>query len=292
VTLVVSAVEHISVLMTASYVDPGFRVVPVRGDGRIDLDALDSVLAGIGPSALLSLQWANNETGVVQPVAEAVAIAHRHGALIHVDAVQAAGKIEIDFAASAIDLLSLSAHKIGGPQGVGALVVRRGLAVLPMIAGGRQEGGHRAGTENVAGIVGFGVAATLSGQDAGSQRVSVWRDMIERQLESVAAIQVFAESSPRLGNTTCFATPGLAGETQVIALDLDGVSVSSGAACSSGKVEPSHVLRAMGVPDHVARSAIRVSLGWNSSEADAARFIDAWLRLWRRVHSVAAARAA
>ena len=281
---VVSAIEHDSVLRAA----PGATIAPVETRGVVDLAALEALLAVADGPALVSVMLANNETGAVQPAAEVSALAHAHGALYHCDAVQAAGKIPIDVASLGADLLSLSAHKMGGPQGVGALIVRDGVELEPLLLGGRQEMGRRAGTENVAGVVGFGVAAELAADDlGGAARLAGLRDDIERRLRAIApGLTVFAASAERLPNTTCLGMPGVPSETQVMALDLAGVAVSAGAACSSGKVGASHVLRAMGV---AGDEAIRVSLGWGTKSADADRLVEAWAALHARTRAKAAA---
>ncbi|MFQ5958305.1 MAG: cysteine desulfurase family protein [Alphaproteobacteria bacterium] len=284
--LIVSAIEHDSVLRAA----PGATRAPVDGDGVVDLAALAATLASEDTPALVSVMLANNETGVVQPAAEVAALARAHGALFHCDAVQAAGKIRVDVAALGADLVSLSAHKLGGPQGVGALVVRDGVDLESLLHGGRQEMGRRAGTENVAGIVGFGVACALAADDlAAAGRLAGLRDEVERRLTAVAPeAGVFGASAERLPNTSCLAMPGVASETQVMALDLAGVAVSAGAACSSGKVSVSHVLRAMGVEEDEAGSAIRVSLGWASTAEDVERLVEAWCALYARTRAKAA----
>ncbi len=268
--VLVSAIEHGSVLQAV----PAAERIPVGRDGILDLAALDSRLAS-GPPALVSVMLANNETGVIQPLAEIVEIAHRRGAVVHTDAVQAAGKIALDVGA---DILTLSAHKIGGPAGIGAVASRVELA--PMIRGGGQERGRRAGTENLVGIAGFAAAAeaALAGM-ADYGRVQRLRDRLEAALPD--AVIVGAEA-PRLPNTSAIAMPGMAAETQVIAFDLAGVMVSAGAACSSGKVGPSHVLAAMGLTPEIANSTIRVSLGWTTTEADIDHFIDTWTALRAR----------
>jgi cysteine desulfurase len=274
--LVLSAIEHDSVLRTA----PEAEILPVGTDGIVDLPALAERLARDPRPALASVMLANNETGVVQPIAEAAGIARAHGALLHCDAVQAAGKIPVDITALGVDLLSLSAHKLGGPQGIGALVVGDDLALRPLLRGGGQERSRRAGTENVAAIVGFGVAVEEAGAELSAQgRITRLRERLERRVGEAAAVRIFGLRSPRLPNTSCFAWTAVASETQVMALDLAGIAVSAGSACSSGKVRASHVLRAMGATEQEAGSAIRVSLGWQSTEADIDRFIDAWSRL-------------
>jgi len=284
-----SAVEHASVL---SVMD-GIVEIPVDGDGVVDLGALEALLAGEDTPALVSVMLANNETGVLQPVADVAALAHEHGALIHCDAVQAAGKMAIDFRALGCDLMSLSAHKIGGPSGVGALVVTSGvegdLALIPMLRGGGQERGRRAGTENVPGIAGFGAAARAAREGLTDfARLGRWRERIENLLRQHADSRVYGFGAPRLANTSCLTMPGVEAETQVIQLDLAGVAVSAGAACSSGKVEPSRVLAAMGVDANEAATAIRVSLGWNTTEDDADKFVEAWIQVYGQAQAHAA----
>lgn len=270
----VSAIEHPSVLDVVE----GIETIPVTGDGIVDPDALAAMLEGGGPPALVSLMLANNETGVIQPVAEAAALARRHGALVHCDAVQAPGRIALDMVALGVDMLTLSAHKIGGPKGVGALIVGEGVELHPVIRGGGQERGRRSGTENVAGIAGFGAVASLvEGDLSAVGSIAVLRDRLEERLErEIPAARIIGCDAPRLPNTACLALPGISAETQVMALDLDGVAVSAGSACSSGKVKESHVLRAMGLPPDIAGCAIRVSLGPGSTERDIDRFIAAW----------------
>ena len=282
-----SAVEHDSVLAAGN-----LQTVAVDGEGVIDLEALDAALAQGPEPALVSVMLANNETGVLQPVAEAARIAHARGALFHCDAVQAAGKTSVDFRSIGADLLTISAHKLGGPMGVGALIVRDGLEIAAQLSGGAQEMRRRAGTENLPGIVGFGVAAELAAQDlAPNDSVTALRDRLERSVREIPGVRIFSAGAPRLGNTSCFTLPGVSSETQVMALDLDGVAISAGAACSSGKVGPSHVLAAMGVPEDEARCAVRVSLGWQSEAAHVERFLGSWFALYRRTGARDAARA-
>ena len=282
--LLVSAIEHPSVLAGGRF--PADRVlqVPVGPDGVVDLAALERKLAapgGEGRRVLVSLMHANNETGVVQPVAAAAAIVHAAGGLLHVDGVQTAGRIACDINALGADLLAVSGHKLGGPKGVGALV-RRSDAIAwpePLIRGGGQERGTRAGTENVAAIAGFGAAAAAAARElaAEGRRLTALRDRLEAALTAeFPRTVIFGAAPDRLPNTTLFALPVVKAETAVIGLDLAGVAVSSGAACSSGKVAPSHVLAAMGVPGALARGAVRVSLGYSTQEADIERFLAAW----------------
>lgn len=273
--IVVSAVEHPSVRAAADAV-----VLPVDGNGLVDLDSLDRILAGIGEPALVSIMLANNETGVIQPVAEAARIVHAHGGLLHSDAAQAPGRIAVDVAALGVDLLTLSAHKMGGPQGAGALYIRDGLNLTPLLRGGGQEKRRRGGTENVAAIAGFGIAAELATDTPDLTRL---RDAMEARLAGTASdITIHGALAPRIGNTSCFGVPGLLAETALIALDLAGVAVSSGAACSSGAVEPSPVLLAMGVPEATAREAIRVSLGWATTPDEIDHLVESWAIVYRR----------
>jgi cysteine desulfurase len=278
--ILVSAVEHDSVLRAV----PEAERIPVDHDGVVMLDTLDRLLSDDPRPALVSVMLANNETGVVQPVAAISVIARAHGALFHCDAVQAAGKISLDLGTIGADLVTLSAHKLGGPPGIGALVVIGELELTPLLRGGGQERGRRAGTENLVGIAGFAAAAGVAIEEiAVYDRVRALRDALEAGIAAIAPeAVVLGAAAPRLPNTAAIAMPGVAAETQVIALDLDGVMVSAGAACSSGKVGPSHVLEAMGVGPDLVGSTIRVSLGWSSSEADVAHFLRAWTTLYRR----------
>jgi cysteine desulfurase len=274
--VLVSAVEHDSVLQAAA----DAAIVPVDGEGVVDLAALERMLAA-GEPALVSVMFANNETGVLQPIAEAARLARQAGALVHCDAVQGAGKLPVDLHGLGVDYLSLSAHKLGGPTGVGALVVRDGAPFVSDRRGGGQEANRRAGTENLSGIAGFGAAAVAA---RSGLTVDGLRDRLETALLAIApGARVFGAGASRLGNTTCIAMPGVTAETQVMALDLAGVCVSAGAACSSGKVRRSAVLAAMGVEDAVAETAIRISLGWNSEAEEIDRLIAAWRDLYIRV---------
>lgn len=259
-------------------------MIPVDRDGIVALEALDTLLAADRRPALVSVMFANNETGVIQPVAEIARIAKRHGALFHCDAVQAAGKLSVETVAIGADLVTLSAHKLGGPPGVGALVIIGRLELSPLLRGGGQERGRRAGTENIAGITGFAAAAKAAAAEiAVYDRVRALRDELEAAIATMAPeAVVLGTGVPRLPNTSAIALPGIPAETQVIALDLDGVMVSAGAACSSGKVGPSHVLAAMGIASAVAASTIWVSLGWLSRDGDIAHFLQAWNALRRR----------
>lgn len=274
--LLVSAVEHESVLKAV----PRAEIIPVDRNGIVDLSALERMLAG-SERALVSVMLANNETGVIQPVAEIARLARAADALVHCDAVQAAGKVPVDVHGLGVDYLSLSAHKLGGPTGVGALVVRAGAPFASDRKGGGQESSRRAGTENVAGIVGFGAAAEASHGGLGTASL---RDRVEIELRSIALrARIYGDAVPRLPNTTCISMPGVRAETQVMALDLAGVCVSAGAACSSGKVTRSAVLSAMGVEPAEAETAIRISCGWNTASEDIDCLIAAWKGLYIRV---------
>jgi cysteine desulfurase len=271
--LIVSAIEHPSVIEAAKASGKPVESLPVDGEGIVDLAALERLLQA-GPKALVAVMLANNETGVVQPLRDISALAQKHGALVHCDAVQAFGKIAVNFGLLGVDMLSVSAHKLGGPVGAGALVVRDGLALEALIQGGGQELRRRAGTENIAAIAGFAAAANEKRLE-----IKSLRDALESRLEGVV---VFGAVAERLPNTSCFALPGVSAETALMALDLAGIAVSSGSACSSGKVAKSHVLAAMGVAPELAGNAIRVSLGWNTKAQDIEHFITAWSRLAAR----------
>ena len=278
--LLVSAVEHVSVRDVA-----GAELVPVTGEGLIDLAALERMLAADARPALVSVMLANNETGAIQPVAAAAAIAHAAGALIHCDAAQGVGRLSVSLPALSVDFLTISAHKMGGPAGIGALALAKpDFPLAPLLLGGGQEGRRRAGTENLSGIVGFGVAAELVGSEL-EQGDTIWgierlRDCLEDQaLARVPGAVAIGRGIGRLPNTACLALPGVPSATQVMALDLAGVMVGAGAACSSGKMTGSAVLAAMGLPPRLAGSAIRVSLGRGSDRAGIERFVDAWAEL-------------
>jgi len=272
--ILASAIEHPSILRPAAERPGGFALVPVDGDGVVDLGALKALLAENtdGP-VLVTVMMANNETGVLQPSEEVVEIAKEAGALVHIDAVQAAGRVPLAFDELGADLMSVSAHKLGGPKGVGALVKRADIALAPLIAGGGQERSLRAGTENVPGIAGFGSAAQAALAELADgteiERQRALRDHLEAAiLAATPAAVVVGGQAPRLANTSCIAFPRFAAETLVIGFDLEGVAISAGSACSSGKVDASHVLAAMDLAPGVASSAIRVSLGFATTAED------------------------
>jgi cysteine desulfurase len=270
--LVTSAIEHEAVLNTARALERRgcpLTVLPVTRDGLVEPAALEGALDD--EAALVSIMTANNETGVIEPIADLAAVARARGVPVHTDAVQAAGKIPIDVAAIGVDLLSIAAHKLGGPKGVGALWIRRGTKLVSPISGGRQERNRRAGTENVPAIVGFGVAARIAraGLDQSARRTGALRDRLEAGiLASIPRTAVNGNGAPRVPNTANVAFEGLEAESLLIALDLDGIAVSTGSACSSGTLEPSYVLRAMGLPPGRVQSSIRFSLGTTTTEAE------------------------
>ena len=281
--LLISAIEHSSVRTGGRFPRDAVADIAVDADGRVDLAALADALAKAS-RPLVSIMLANNETGVVQPIAQAAAIVHAAGGLLHVDAVQAAGRIACDINALGADLLTLSAHKIGGPKGVGALIRAREDIHFPdpLIRGGGQERGLRAGTENVAGIAAFGAAAAAVRRQGAAEadHMRALRDKLETGLKAVTpGAVIFGAAAERLPNTTLFAAEGMKAETAVISFDLEGIAVSSGAACSSGKVQPSHVLAAMGVSPALTRGAVRLSLGWTTTETDIERCLGAWRKL-------------
>lgn len=283
----VSSVEHASVLEPARRRGAGaVTVLGVDGNGLIDLDALRAWLDRPGKGErLVSVQWANGETGIVQPIHEVAELVVSNAAYLHVDAVQAAGRIAIDISDLKAAFVTVSSHKIGGPQGVGAIIQGSGGELpRPLLVGGGQENRLRSGTENVAGCAGFGAAARRAREDACDQaRIVALRDRLESGVKEMTAhAVVIGEGGPRLSNTSSIALAGGRAETSVIAFDLAGVAVSAGSACSSGKVGRSHVLAAMGIEDALAQSAIRCSLGWSSTTEDVAQFLDAWERVMNK----------
>ena len=292
--LFISAVEHPSVMTGGRFAVADQIVLPVDANGVVQLDALRQELASAEPS-LVSVMAANNETGVIQPLIEIGALAREHGHFFHVDAVQAAGRIKIDMDAWQADAITLSAHKFGGPQGIGAVVTRStSRSPAPLMIGGGQENWRRGGTENVAAIVAFGNAAEDALLDVDSvNRLQDMQSKLETGLKSVCPDTViFGEAVDRLANTTCFAVRDIPAETALIALDLERVSVSSGSACSSGKVSVSHVLTAMGLDEDLARCAIRVSMGWDTRPDEIDAFLELWPAVVDRLNPEARSRAA
>lgn len=277
--VITSGIEHVAVLDCV----PEAKLIAVKTDGVIDLESLHDACAAAPEGSLVSVMGANNETGVIQPLAEAIAIAHAHGHLIHSDMVQGLGKMAVDFSALGLDLMSVSGHKIGAPSGIGALIQREGLASYPRSHGGGQEKNRRAGTENLIGIIGFGGAAlaVMTETDV-MAKLEAWHRQFEDEITSaVPEARVFGKGSSRLGNTTLLSMPNTSAESQVLAFDLAGIAVSAGAACSSGKVKASHVLTAMGAKDY-ADTAVRFSSGWASTEDDFNRLAETWLKLYKQ----------
>lgn len=292
-TLLVSAIEHEAVMKNAGYAGVSLETAYVTANGVIDLtwlkDRLSRWDAGQDGTPVLALMMANNETGVIQPVAEAAALVREAGGLTHCDAVQGLGKVMVNVNLLGVDYLALSAHKVGGPQGVGALWVRSGAPLKPVLFGGGQERSLRSGTENLSGIAGFGAAAEAGVRDISIlQALAPLRDDMETRLVEELGVKVFGGGVQRLPQTSNFAIPGFRAETQVMAMDLAGVAVSSGSACSSGKVKRSLVLSAMGVKDELSESAIRVSFGWNSRPEDFDAVAEAWLSAAKRALNIPA----
>ena len=279
--LFVSAIEHASVLSGGRFPADKVELLPVTADGVVDVQALRAALAD-AERPLVSVMHANNETGVIQPIAKIAAIVHEAGGILHVDAAQTAGRIDCDIVALGADMLTISSHKLGGPQGAGALVLNGPQPATPLIKGGGQERGFRAGTENIAAIAGFGAAAEAASRTRQDDalRMAALRDQIEASLRSdMPGVVIFGSQAPRLPNTSLAAVPGLKAETALIAFDLNGVAVSSGSACSSGKVAQSHVLAAMGVERALAAGAVRVSLGWATTQDDIESLLNAWKKV-------------
>jgi cysteine desulfurase len=279
-TVLTSAIEHESVLAAA----PNAQRVPVTREGVLELGALEQALATATAPVLLSVMLVNNETGVMQPWPEIAALAARYGALTHADAVQAVGKLPVAALAPQAALRTVSAHKIGGPSGVGALIARDHVALHPLWRGGGQEKRRRGGTENVLGIIGFGQAAALAAADVVRQpQLAAMRNAMEAMLlTAVPEAEIAGCTAPRVANTSCLIAPHWASATQLMALDLAGFAVSSGAACSSGKVTPSHVLQAMGYAAGRANQAIRISLGWNTQPEECIALAQSWIKLYHR----------
>jgi cysteine desulfurase len=277
--LFLSATEHPSVRSGGRFAADAQEELAVTNAGLVDLHALRSALAR-SERPLVSVMLANNETGVIQPIGEIAQIVHDANGILHVDAVQGAGRIDCDIVALGADLISVSAHKLGGPQGIGALIRRGDVHIAdPLIRGGGQERSLRAGTENVAAIAGFGAAAAAANaaRQADAIRMAALRDSLEAGIEALTPqAVVFGADAPRLPNTSLIGVAGIKAETAIIAFDLNGIAVSSGSACSSGRVQASHVLAAMGVDTDVARGAVRISLGWTTTERDVESLLNVW----------------
>lgn len=280
--LMVSAIEHHSVLKSVS----GAKIISVDADGVINLRELEIILKRAGGKCFVSVMLANNETGVIQPIQEIARLVHDFGGIVHSDAVQEAGKIAYSMLDLGVDMLTVSAHKFGGPQGIGALITKKEITISPMISGGGQEFGLRAGTENVPAIVGFEMAVELLQENLEKmEEIKTLRAYMEKAIKSFAGdAKIFGENAERLPNTSCISMPNVKAELQLIEFDLAGICVSSGAACSSGKVSSSHVLQAMGIAKPEAETAIRVSLGVDNTKAEIDKFIAVWKNLYTRVN--------
>jgi cysteine desulfurase len=285
--LLVSAVEHASVEKTAGLL--GGSVLPVDADGIVKLDLLEQQLTHLAQPALVSVMLANNETGVIQPLAEIARIAHTYGALVHCDAVQALGKIPLDWGLLGVDMLTVCAHKAGGPVGAGALLIRNDLPIRPLITGGGQELSRRAGTENIPAIVGFATLVEEVAHCPDAGKWLQWRTWLEAQLRAAAPdAQLFGSNAARLPNTLQISMQGVDSATQIMNFDLAGFAVSSGSACSSGRVAPSSVLLAMGISPEIASTAIRISWGWATTQAEIEAFAAAWKATYLRLVKKAA----
>jgi len=297
--VLVSEVEHDSVLQAVRHVrGVSVEMIPVTGRGVVDLTALHALLQrdqgeNFSPT-LVSVMLVNNETGVIQPLDDIVTLAHAHGAYVHVDAVQAIGKIPVSFRDLGVDLMTVSAHKCGGPQGIGALMAREGLPLAPQMHGGRQELGRRAGTESPLLVAGFAAAVEravgeLMTQDSWPMDKPSWQQTFESRIKAIAPdVVIFGEHALRVPTTSCFAAPGFSSESQIMALNWDDVYISAGAACSSGKIRPSHVLRAMGVAEDLARCAVRVSWGYATTFDAIEHCLASWERAYQRRRSLSA----
>jgi cysteine desulfurase len=283
--LFISGIEHESVQASAWQGQKQVHLIPVDKDAKVDLKWLADELSKIEGRALVSVMLANNETGVVQPIENISKILADTDHILHVDAIQAAGKIPVDFESLNADMMTLSGHKIGGPQGVGCLIMKANLPMNPLIVGGGQELGRRSGTENVPGIAGFGKAAELApGHIHIFKKLKTLRDAMETKLLAICPdAPIYSKGAGRLPNTTNIGMPGVNAETQVMAMDLAGICISSGSACSSGKVRASHVLNAIGVDLEEAGNAIRISFGWDTTLEEVDAFVDAWETLYNRV---------
>ena len=287
-TVITSSIEHDSVLRARA----DALICPVTATGIVDLCQLESLISTCNKPLLISIMAANNETGVIQPLDEIANLSRQYGALLHVDAVQAVGKLSISWATLGCDFISLSAHKIGGPAGVGALIIRNTVPLKALQVGGGQERSYRAGTENLLGIFGFAAAMNDCVND-NWDKIGVLRDQLEHRLLSLGCgVEIYGAQAPRLANTSNILMPGVKNNLQVMDFDLKGISLSAGSACSSGKVKTSHVLKAMGITTPDIDQSIRVSLGCQTTQADIDYFLTCWTNLYQRTHSSAKQRIA
>ena len=284
-SVVITAIEHVSVCRVAKRAQNKI-IIEVDSNGIVKLDALEKVLFASQGRGLVSVMLANNETGVVQDIAEISRLVHKYNGVIHTDAAQGISKMEFDFMRLGVDMMTIASHKCGGPPGAAALIVRKDIDHVPMILGGGQENGKRAGTENVAAIYGFAMAVDeLHNNSAVLKRQTMLRDQLEKEVAAVGSdVIIVSKSVERLCNTSCIIMTGVRGETQLINFDLAGIAISSGSACSSGKVSASHVLSAMGFSASEAECAIRVSVGYNTKDKDVSNFIEVWNRIYKRAH--------
>jgi cysteine desulfurase len=279
--ILISAIEHPAVIAAAG---KNAEKIPVTSDGIVDMDAYKKMLDNETPPALVCVMLVNSETGVIQPIAEMAKLAHEKGSIFFTDAVQAAGRMDISLDTLGVDFMALSAHKFAGPQGVGAIIRGSGLDFPKFMLGGGQEKNYRAGTHNTAGIAGMGLAAEWAlNHIADYKKIQNLRDTMEQKLRQISnQIKIYGEQAPRVGNTTNVGFSGIPAQTQMMALDLDGVCVSSGSACSSGSFKASHVLLAMGASEEDAKSALRISLGWATTQSDINRFLESWEKIVKR----------
>ncbi|NVJ70509.1 MAG: cysteine desulfurase [Alphaproteobacteria bacterium] len=286
-TILLSAIEHECGFAAAKEAGVPVEVIPVDANGSVRLDALETLLTKAEKPALVSIMYANNEMGILQDLKAVVKVAKAHDALVHTDAVQAAGRVPLDFKELGVDYMTLSAHKIGGPQGVGAVVLGPTVPLKALVSGGGQELSRRSGTENVAGITGYGVAAMEAMVALGDMNhIAALRDKLEADIRAHANdVIIVGSKGDRVANTSCLIMPGVKGETQVMHFDLNRICISSGSACSSGKVKVSHVLTAMGFAPEEAECSIRVSLGYRTTEEDIDRFVDAWKSIYNRTRA-------
>ncbi len=285
--LITTSAEHDSLRSVSERFEGTVDVIGVDQDGLVDVVALKKALDTGGENTIVSILYANNETGVLQDVRVISEIVHDAGALLHIDAIQAFGKVPLDFLDMGVDMMSISSHKIGGPQGVGALIAREKLPVKSFILGGGQEHGRRGGTENIAGVAGFGLAASMVPESLEKMKtLRIWRDEIESDLKTHAPDVMFlGQGADRLPNVSTIHMPGVMSETQVMNFDLAGICVSAGSACSSGKVKASHVGLAMTGDENIASSTIRMSLGWGSEHSDVEAFLTAWKKQYDKKHA-------
>lgn len=282
--LITTNAEHDSINLSKDNFDGKVDILSVDQNGLIDICELDNLLKNDAENTIVSILYANNETGVIQDIKEISKAVKEAGGLLHVDAIQAFGKIPFDFMASNIDMMSISSHKIGGPQGVGALIANEKVPVKSSIIGGGQEYGRRGGTENIAGIAGFGLAASMLETSLKKMNeLREWRDRVEEKIASKSkGAKFLGKQSPRLPNVTTIYMPNVISETQVMNFDLDKICVSAGSACSSGKVKASHVVTAMTGDEEISGSTIRMSMGWNTEKPEIDAFIASWLKMWER----------